>query len=128
MKFEEIPGILFTLSGVAYCFGLVASLLFAPSGFTMGFMAGGALILLNSWASARKVRNAPFPHKGLVMASLLGGFYLRLALLGICLFVLIRYAKLDALGLVTGLSVVPAGLLIMLILIYVANRRPEEVR
>jgi hypothetical protein len=48
-------------------------------------------------------------------------------ILGIGLFMLIKYAKVDSLGLVAGLSVVPAGLFIMLFLIYLANRTPEEV-
>ena len=61
------------------------------------------------------------------MAVLLGGFYVRLILLGICLYGLIKFLKVDPVGLVTGLSVVPAGLLVMLALIYIANRRPEEV-
>ena len=52
---------------------------------------------------------------------------MRLAILGICLFALIKFLKVNAVGLVAGLSVVPAGILIMLILIYVANRTPEEV-
>jgi hypothetical protein len=128
MNFEKVPGIWLALSGAAYCLGFVACLLLASSGFTIGFLAGGALVLVNSFASARKIKKAQFSARSLVTASLLGGFYLRLVLLGICLFVLIAYAKLDALGLVTGLSVVPAGLFIMLVLIYIANRRPEEVR
>jgi hypothetical protein len=58
---------------------------------------------------------------------LLGGFYVRLILLGICLYGFIRFLKVDPVGLVAGLSVVPAGLLVMLVLIHIANRRPEEV-
>ena len=115
------------LSGAAYGLGLCACLILAPGGFTLGFLAGGALVLLNSWASARKVKKALFPHKSAVMVSLIGGFYARLIVLAVCLFACIRYLKFDPIGVVTGLSVVPAGLVIMLILIYVANRRPEEV-
>jgi hypothetical protein len=59
--------------------------------------------------------------------ALLGGFYLRLIFLGLCLFVLVRFTKVDPIGLVTGLSVVPAGLFVMLTLIYISNRRPKEV-
>ncbi len=40
----------------------------------------------------------------------------------------IKFVNVDPVGLVTGLSVVPMGLFVMLVLIYVANRRrPEEV-
>jgi hypothetical protein len=127
MKFDKIPGVWLTLSGTAYALGLIACLISASRGLTLGFVAGGALALLNSWASARKVKKAQLAHKSMVMVSLLGGFYMRLIVLGICLFACIRYLKLDPIGVVIGLSVVPAGLVIMLFLIYIANRRPEEV-
>jgi len=127
MNFEKVPGVWFVLAGGVYLVGLLLCAILAPYGFTLGFMAGGALVLLNSFASARRIKKADFPHRGRVMASLLGGFYARLALLGACLFGLIRYLNVDPLGLVTGLSVVPAGLFAMLVLIYLANRRPEEV-
>jgi hypothetical protein len=127
MDFERIPGVWFTLSAFVYVVGLLCSLIFAGQTFALGFSIGGALILLNAWAAARKLRKAEFPHKGRVMASVLGGFYMRLILLGICLFGVIKFLKVDPVGLVSGLSVVPAGLFVMLILIYLVNRRPEEV-
>lgn len=127
MKFEKIPGIWLTLSGIVYAAGLLVALLAASPPFIAGFAAGGALVLANAWASARKMKNADLPQRGRVTASLVGGFYLRLILLGICLYAFIKYLKFDPVGLVTGLSVVPAGLFVMLVLIYVANRRPREV-
>lgn len=127
MNFRKIPEIWIILSGAVYLVGLVISFLMAKSSFTVGFGAGGALVLLNAWASARKLRNADFPYRNRVMASVMGGFYIRLALLGVCLYALIEILAVDPLGLVTGLSVIPAGLLVMLALMYVANRRPGEV-
>lgn len=127
MKAEKISGIWFMLSVIVYLLGLPICFLAAPLEFSLGYAAGGALVLVNSWMSARSVKRAPFPNKGKVMASILGGFYLRIILLGLCLFGFIKFVHVDPLGLVTGLSVVPASLLCMLILIYIANRRPEEV-
>ncbi len=127
MKFERIPGIWLVLSGIVYVIGLVVSLFAASLPFVLGYGAGGGLVLLNAWASGAKVKRADFPNRGVVMASLLGGFYLRLIVLGICLFGLIKFVQVNPLGLVAGLSVVPAGLLLMLGLIYIANRRPREV-
>jgi MFS family permease len=127
MNFGKVPAIWFGLSAVVYTLGLIASAFLASQGFTVGFAVGGALILVNSWASARKLKRADFPHRGRVMASVLGGFYLRLILVGVCLFGFIKFVKVDPVGLVTGLSVAPAGLFVMLGLIYIANRRPEEV-
>jgi len=127
MKFEKIPGIWLVLSGIVYVIGLVASLFAASWPFVLGYGAGGGLVLVNAWASSAKVKRADFPNRGVVMASLLGGFYVRLIVLGICLFGLIKFVQVNPLGLVAGLSVVPAGLLLMLGLIYIANRRPREV-
>jgi hypothetical protein len=126
MNLEKIPRIWLFVSGAAYLIGLAACLALAPAGFAAGFGFGGSLALLNSWFSARGVRKAEFPDKGRVLASLVGGFYLRLAFLGVCLYCLIRFTQVDPIGLVVGLSVIPAGLFVLLILIYIANRRPEE--
>lgn len=126
MNFEKIPGIWLSLSGALYALGLLSCLFLAPASFTLGFGLGGILVLLNALASARRLRKAEFPHRNRVMASLLGGFYARLVLMGLCLFAFIKYLRVDPFGLVTGLTVVPAGLFVMLALIYFANRRPEE--
>ncbi|MBM4329360.1 MAG: ATP synthase subunit I [Deltaproteobacteria bacterium] len=127
MRFEKIPGIWFALSAVVYVIGLPLSFVWASWGFGLGFVAGGALVLLNAWASARKVKQADLAHKGSAMVSLMGGFYLRLIVVGLCLYGLVKFAKVDPVGLVIGLSVVPAGLFVMLALAIVANRRPKEV-
>ena len=127
MNFEKIPGIWFVLSGLVYLIGLLACIASAPRDFALGFAAGGALVLGNAWVSARRVKKAGFLDKNGVMAVLLGGFYVRLILLGICLYGLIKFLQVDPVGLIIGLSVVPAGLFVMLALIYIANRRPEEV-
>jgi len=127
MKIEKIPSIWFLLSLAVYIAGLVVALTLTPWSFTGGFAAGGALVLLNAWASAQRLKAAPLPNRGLVMASVMGGFYLRLILLGICLYGLVTIARVDPVGLIAGLSVVPAGLLAMLGVIFVANRRPREV-
>jgi hypothetical protein len=127
MNFDKIPGVWFVLSGVVYLVGLLACVVWAPLGFGLGFAGGGALVLGNAWFSARRVKRTGFFDRNGVTALLLGGFYVRLILLGICLYGFIRFLKVDPVGLVTGLSVVPAGLLVMLVLIHIANRRPEEV-
>ena len=104
MNFERVPAIWLGVSGVVYAAGALISVLLAPFNFVMGYITGSAEI-----------------------AAFLAHFYVRLVILGISLFVLIKYAKVDPLGLVAGLSVVPAALFVMLILIYLANRTPEEV-
>jgi hypothetical protein len=126
MKFEKIPGIWLTLCAAMYLLGAVVCALAAPFTFLVGYVLGGALVLLNFWVSVGRVKRAEFPNKSRVLAFLVGGFYVRLALLGITLYGFITFLHVDPVGLVTGLSVVPAGLLVMLVMIYFANRRPEE--
>jgi hypothetical protein len=126
MTFSSIPRIWLSLCGAVYLVGLLTAVAWAPRPFLLGFAGGGAIVLTNLWASASKVRGAAFPHRGPVMRALIGGFYARLFLVGICLFALISFLEVDPVGLVVGLSVVPAGLFVMLILVYLANRRPEE--
>lgn len=126
MKMEKIPGIWFAICGFVYAVGCVICMVVSSVPFLFGFVTGGGLVLLNLYVSARRVKNADFPNRARVLASVVGGFYFRLALLGICLYFLITHWKVDPVGLVTGLSVIPGGMLILLLLIYIANRRPEE--
>jgi hypothetical protein len=127
MKFERLPSIWLGTCGVVYVAGVFLCLTLADKGFTIGFVAGGGLVLLNSLASAQKIIGAEFSNRSAVTASVVGGFYLRLAVFGICVYLLIRFFDVDPVGLVAGITVVPAGLLAMLVMIYIANRRPEEV-
>lgn len=127
MNITGIPAVWFVVSGFFYLLGLISCAFLAPQSFSVGFAFGGALVLLNAWASARKIAGAEFAHKSRATASILMGFYARLALMGICLFLLIKFCNVDPLGLVAGLSVMPAGLFGMLVLIYIANRSPQEV-
>lgn len=127
MNPRQIPVIWIVLCAAVYVVGLVVSLVATSQGFAVGFAIGGALVLLNGLASAFKVVRSEFIDKRQVMLSLMGGFYLRLAVLAVCLYAVVTLLKVDPVGLVTGLSVLPAGLFLMLVLIYVANRRPKEV-
>ncbi|MFH0957281.1 MAG: ATP synthase subunit I [Pseudomonadota bacterium] len=127
MEFEKIPRIWLFLSGIVFIIGLVTSSVLASGKFTLGYASGGALVLLNAWASAWRIRKSGFQDRGRSIVALIGGFYFRLIFLGLCLFVLVRFTEVDPIGLVTGLSVVPASLFLMLSLIYISNRRPKEV-
>ncbi len=114
------------ISAAVYLVGLVAFLSLTSLGFAAGFAVGGALVLLNLCISAHSVRKAQFHDKARALLSVIGGFYFRLVFLAVGLYCLIRFTKVDPIGLVIGLSVIPAGLFVMLVLIYIANRRPEE--
>ncbi len=127
MNSEKIRSIWFLLSAGLFLAGLVISLIAAPGGFTVGFVGGGALVLVNAMLSAWRTKRTDFRSRGKAMVYVILGFYVRLALMGVCLYYLIAVAGVHPLGLVAGVSVMPAGLLAMLALMYLANRRPREV-
>ncbi len=127
MNFQKIPSIWFFLSGIVFFVGFASCLFLTKIEFTLGYFAGGLLVLSNAWLSAWKIKKSDFYNRGHAFVSLIGGFYFRLFFIGLCLFALIRFTRVDPVGLVTGLSVVPAGLFVMLMLIYISNRRPKEV-
>ena len=128
MDFQKIPKIWFGLSSLVFFVGLVVSFVFASLQFTLAYSIGAALVLLNSWLSARRVNESSFTNRNAAMVSLMGGFYFRLIAVGFSLFALIKFGNIDPVGLVTGLSVIPAGMMLMLVLIYISNRRPQEVQ
>lgn len=128
MDFQKIPKIWFGLSSLVFFVGLVVSFVFASLRFTLAYSIGAALVLLNSWLSARRVNESSFTNRNAAMVSLMGGFYFRLIAVGFSLFALIKFGNIDPVGLVTGLSVIPAGMMLMLVLIYISNRRPQEVQ
>ena len=128
MDFQKIPKIWFGLSAVVFVIGLLASVVLAPLRFTLAYVIGALLVVLNSWLSARRLNQSSFTNRNAAMVSLMGGFYFRLIAVGLSLFALIKFGNIDPVGLVTGLSVIPAGLMLMLVLIYISNRRPQEVQ
>ncbi|MEW6348952.1 MAG: ATP synthase subunit I [Thermodesulfobacteriota bacterium] len=126
MILKDAPDKWFLSMGIAFVGGLLVCALAAPMSFVGAYAVGGALVVANAYASSRKLAKTDFSHKGRAFTSLIAGFYVRLVLIGICLYVCIKYLGFHPLGLVVGLSVVPAGLVVMLILTRVANRRVEE--
>ncbi len=126
MILKEAPDKWFLSMGTAFVGGLVVCALAAPWSFVGAYAVAGALVTANAYASSRKLAKTDFSHKGRAFTSLVGGFYVRLILIGISLYVCIKHLGFDPLGLVVGLSVVPAGLVVMLILTREANRRVEE--
>lgn len=78
------------------------------SGWTLGFVCGAVLAVLNFWTLAKVAPQIMHIRKGAV-APLLFQFYGRLVLTGLALFVLIAYAAVPVVSLVSGLGVVVAN-------------------
>ena len=60
MNFQKIPKIWFFLSGIIFLLGFITCFIFTEGRFTLGYLAGGVLVLLNAWLSARKIRRLGF--------------------------------------------------------------------
>jgi len=71
----------------------------------IGALVGGVLGLGNFWLLGRLVVQVTTGDE-LAVGPLLGRLLSKLAVLGICLYVLIAWASIDGLGLIAGLSVV----------------------
>lgn len=85
-----------------------ASYIFMGNTFTTGVILGGFLIIANFNVLQRTITKA-FGVDGVFRASkgaVVGKYYLRLAVLGILIYLLIRQGWVNPVGLTVGLSVV----------------------
>lgn len=84
------------------------SFVFMGNGFTAGVILGGFLIIANFNVLQRTITKA-FGADGVFGANkgaIVGKYYLRLAVLGILIYLLIRQGWVNPVGLAVGLSVV----------------------
>lgn len=86
----------------------VASFFLMSDAFTLGLLLGGLVIIANFNLLARTVRRA-FSPNGMAPTqkpAIVGKYYLRLLALGLVIYLLIHYGRIDPVGLVIGLSTV----------------------
>lgn len=109
---------------------LLASNFFASRDFTLALLAGGLISILNfyglcwglqkafgQWEADNKLSKAPFIVK----------YLLRLAAIGLVLYVLLARTRADIFGLVLGLATVIIAITLTIILAYFNKSRSEEV-
>jgi hypothetical protein len=85
-----------------------ASFFLMSDAFTLGILLGGLLIIANFTVLAHTVRGA-FTPEGNVKSgkmAMIGKYYLRLFAVGVIIYVLINYGRVDPVGLAVGLSIV----------------------
>lgn len=78
----------------------------------VGSLCGGALALGNFWLLGRMVVQLTSSDNELAIGPLMARLLSKLALLGICLYALVVWARVDVLGLLAGLSVVVVSTLV----------------
>jgi hypothetical protein len=102
------------LMSAQLCVAVAASAIcLAVTGFGLwglSFAAGSFLITMNFWSLAKFGQGVVFVRRGAVL-SLLLRFYLRLALTGVALYVLIAYAQAPAAPLLAGVSTAVAAMI-----------------
>lgn len=84
---------------------LAAYLLAGPT-FLLGIVCGGFIVTFNFALMARTLRKAFTPPHVASVSSVLAKYYLRFAISGILIFLLISKRIVDPLGLIAGLSIV----------------------
>lgn len=86
----------------------VASYLFMRPAFTLGVILGGLLIIANFNVLQHTVRRAFSPDGSMAGGAhaIVGKYYLRLAVMGVLIYLLIARCGVDPVGLVLGLSIV----------------------
>ncbi len=86
------------------------------TGFAAGIACGGLLVTINFHLLARTVRNAFVPCRVVSKNAVLVKYYIRFAISGVILFILIAGRVVDPFGLIVGLSVVVASIFLATLL------------
>jgi len=80
--------------------------------FTMGILAGGLIVTLNFHLMYRMLKKALSPSKKFSLRAILTRYYLRLGLSVVIIFILISKNYVDPGGLLIGLSIVVASIML----------------
>lgn len=89
-----------------------AALVFASQRFASGVIAGGMIVTVNFHLLSRTLRKALQPRHVPSLASLLAKYYLRFFASAVIIFILIYWDIVEPLGLLIGLSVVVASIIL----------------
>ena len=95
-------------------FGVVtlSSFVLAPTRFAMGVLAGGLIVTTNFQLLYRSLREALTPPHQTNVRVVLGKYYIRFLVSAVIIFILIAGRLVNPLGLIIGLSVVVASMII----------------
>lgn len=108
----------------------IPSLIFAPLKFAFGVLLGGFISIINFHWLVRGLQKAfqNLGDEGKIKTQIMTKYVIRLAVIGIVLFLLISGGKISVVGLVIGLSVVVINITITLIIsIFSKKNCLEEV-
>ncbi len=106
----------------------IPSLFFAPLKFALGVLLGGFICIINFHWLGRSLSGAfqSMGESGNIKTPVMMKFYIRLAITGIILFLLIAGGAVDIIGLIIGLSVVVINIIITLITTTILKKNTLE--
>jgi len=90
----------------------VSSFVLAPTGFAVGVLVGGIVVTTNFHLLYRSLREALTPPHQTNVRVVLGKYYIRFLVSALIIFILIAGHLVNPLGLIIGLSVVVASMII----------------
>ncbi|MFO8089076.1 MAG: ATP synthase subunit I [Desulfatiglandaceae bacterium] len=105
---REIIGFIKTFNWIALFVLGAASFLLMGTTFTSGLIFGGLLIILNFSIFERSIRLAFSTSSGFRFrkATAIVKYYIRLILMGVVIYILLKHAWVHPVGLLLGLSIV----------------------
>jgi len=108
-KYFKVQGWLILLG-----FGLLSFFFMSPA-FTLGVILGGLIIIANFNVMQATLRGAFSPEGTMVnkKSAIVAKYYLRLAIMGIIIYILVVNELVDIAGLLIGLSIVVINILIL---------------
>ncbi len=91
------------------------SFFFMSPDFTLGIFLGGLIIIANFNVLQATIRSAFTPEGTMInkKSSIVAKYYLRLAILGLIIYILVTNEWVDVVGLLIGLSIVVINILII---------------
>jgi len=108
-KYFKVQGWLILLG-----FGLLSFFFMSPA-FTLGVILGGLIIIANFNVMQATLRGAFSPEGTMAdkKSAIVAKYYLRLAILGIIIYILATTEWVDIAGLISGLSIVVVNIVIL---------------
>jgi len=106
---------------------IAGSLLLRESRFSLGILIGGLISIVNFHWLYRNLLSVFAKHLNRARAALMLRYYLRLAVTALVLYWVISRDLADVIGLVIGLSVVVANIVLTTVLVLSRKHHVEEV-
>lgn len=100
------------INWILFCLALLISLVVAPADFSLGILFGGLIVTLNFHLLARTLKKSLTPPHITSHHMVLAKYYLRFLVSGVIIFLLIYKQIVNPLGLILGLSVVVASIML----------------